>query len=110
MSVAWEARTGWPTTSLTAEPTASGAVVPVLRTLYGERLPDYRRLDLRASRRWQLCIGELELFVDVQNLLGERNVRGCDVALRGEGVNPEVVTAEKLWSGLVPSVGVRWAF
>ena len=113
-NVALEARSGWPTTAITAELASGedgeGQIVPRLGPLYGERLPIYRRLDVRASRRFHLRRGELRLFVDVQNLTDARNVRGFEISFETADGEVRVVKDEELWSPVVPSVGVRWAF
>ncbi len=121
---ALEARTGWPTTPIGARvapghpeggQTEQGddepEAVPVLGPLYGERLPTYRRLDLRASRRFDLRRGELELIFDVQNLTDAENRRGFEVEIEAEDDGEvEVEMDPKLWAGFIPSIGLRWAF
>ncbi len=111
VNLALEIHSGWPTTRLDAVPSGEGddesEIVPVLGPLYGERLPTYRRLDLRASRRFTLRRGELELFFDVQNLTDAANVRGFDVSFDDEA---EVEADRKLWAGFAPSFGIRWVF
>ncbi len=110
VNLAMEIHSGWPTTRLDALLVADGdetEVLPVLGPLYGDRLPTYRRLDLRVSRRFSLRRSELELLFDVQNLTDADNVRGFDVSFSDEA---EVETNRKLWSGIAPSFGIRWAF
>ena len=109
LHLAGETRTGWPTTAITAV-AAEDEIVPSLGPLNAERLPTYHRLDLRASRAWKLRKGRLELYVDLQNLTDERNVRGYDVALGEVSGMPTVVIGEKTWSRLTPSLGFRWSF
>ncbi len=114
LNLTLEIHTGWPTTRLDALQVAGeddeADVLPVLGPLYGERLPTYRRLDLRASRRFGLRRGELELFFDIQNLTDADNVRGFDVVFETEGDQAQVDETPKLWAGLAPSFGIRWAF
>ncbi len=114
LNLTLEIHTGWPTTRLDALQVAGeddeADVLPVLGPLYGERLPTYRRLDLRASRRFGLRRGELELFFDIQNLTDADNVRGFDVDFETEGDQAQVDETPKLWAGLAPSFGIRWAF
>ncbi|HEX5760946.1 MAG TPA: TonB-dependent receptor [Thermoanaerobaculia bacterium] len=112
VNLAWRYHTGWPTTplALRAEEDEEGEVelVPVLGPLNAARLADYHRLDLRASRRWQLGRVALDLFVDVQNLYDRRNLAGFDVAIdEDEGT---VVFEREDWPGLVPSAGVALEF
>ncbi len=112
-NLALELRRGWPTTAITAQPAAgdNSGFVPVLGPLYGDRLSDYLRLDLRASRSFELRLGELELFLDVQNLTDVRNVRGFEVGFEiNDDGEVQVDKRKKFWSPIAPSFGVRWVF
>ena len=99
----------------TLEEDDEGELEPVLTfgPIYGERLSDYHRLDLRASRRWQLKKGELAFFLDVQNLYDRENLAGFDVEFEveeGEGGEVRVVAVEETWAGILPSFGIDWKF
>ena len=83
-------------------------LVPVLGRLNGERLPDYRRLDLRLSRRWRLRSGTLTFFADVQNLFDRKNVAGLDLEVDEEA--GAIVAADEEWPGFFASAGVAWEF
>lgn len=115
VQVAWNARSGRPTTALTAGlETLDGEtrIAPVLGPINAERLPAYRRLDLRASRSWQRPSGsELELYILVQNLLRRRNTRGYDFEFeaRDDGT-VDVLRRPETWGGSIPSFGVQWRF
>jgi len=85
-------------------------IEPALGPLNGERLPDYFRLDLRVSRRWQTRHGELRFFLDVQNLTNAGNVRGFNVAFETSEMGVRVDKTEKYWGPLFPSFGLRWSF
>ena len=90
----------WPDPEAEPEP---GAVFGPLRS---ERFPDYHRLDLRASRGWDVRGGRLTLFVDVQNLYDRGNLAGFDVEIDDEeGV---VLMEAERWPGLFPSIGLSW--
>ncbi|HEX4953581.1 MAG TPA: TonB-dependent receptor [Thermoanaerobaculia bacterium] len=110
LSLAWRYHSGWPTTpvSLERREDEEGEVglVPVLGPLYSERLPSYHRLDLRASRDWQLRASKLVFFVDLQNVYNHRNQAGVDLAVDEDaGV---LRAEEETWPGLFPSLGIRW--
>lgn len=113
-NVAVEAHSGWPTTAIAARradgPDGEPVVEPVLGPLNGERLPDYFRLDLRVSRRWQVRRGELRFFLDVQNLTNADNVRGFAVAFETSEAGVRVDKTEKYWGPLFPSFGLTWSF
>lgn len=112
VNVAWRYHTGWPTTSIGVanDPDETGEPVfaPVLGPVNGERLPDYHRLDLRASRRWTLGATELSFYLDVQNLYDRENPGGFDIQ-----IDPDEGTLEsdtEAWPGLLPSLGVTVEF
>jgi hypothetical protein len=104
LSVAWRYHTGWPTSPVFAETDEDGEVIPVLGKLNSERLPSYHRLDLRASREWQLRSGRLTFFVDLQNVYNRRNLAGFDLQVDEDGIDAEPET----WPGLFPSIGFTW--
>ncbi len=111
LNAALRYRTGWPTTAISGGLDGEGEVVLVLGPLHGERVPDYLRLDLRASRSWRLTRGQLELYVEVQNLTNSDNVRGFDVEIEeGDDGVVEVETQEKTWGPPLPSIGLTWRF
>jgi len=122
LNLAWHYHSGWPTTPIEAvpeggiaesaepddpdEPEEEPGLVPAFGPLNSERLPAYHRLDVRASRRWELARGSLTFFVDVQNLYNRRNLAGFDVS-----VDPEEGSVEldgEHWPGLFPSLGITW--
>ena len=113
LNLAWRYHTGWPTTQLTIEERvdpASGAVTfaPVLGPLYAQRLSDYHRLDLRASRGWNLRAGDLTFYVDIQNVYDRNNIAGFDFEFdREAGL---VRSTPETWVGFLPSAGVTLEF
>lgn len=112
LSLAWRFHTGWPITPVSAAPGEDDEGEPenvaVLGPLYSERLPDYHRLDLRASREWTLRSGRLQLFVDLQNVYNRKNLAGFDIGLDEE--TGELVREPETWPGFFPSLGVSWEF
>jgi outer membrane receptor protein involved in Fe transport len=118
LNLAWRYRSGWPTTPVTVEtvpapedpddPESSedGELVPTFGRLNSQRLPDYHRLDLRASREILARRGRLIFYLDVQNLYDRDNVAGFDPIF-----DDDVFTLEpEIWPGIFPSLGVRWEF
>ncbi len=100
LNLAVRYHTGRPTTAI-------GEPELVLGPLYGERVPDYFRVDLRASRTFRLSRGELVFFLDVQNLTSRGNVRGFEVDLEGaDGVE----VSPNSWGRILPTFGVSWTF
>jgi hypothetical protein len=98
---------GWPTTPLVVSGTGTQVQIE-LGPLRSERLPAYRRVDVRASRR----VGAFTFFVDVFNALNQSNasnVNGFIVERQSDGsfstkrIDDPVV-------GVVPSFGISWQF
>ena len=87
--------------------------MPVFGPVYGERLPAYHRLDLRASREWRPKKGVLTFFLDVQNVYDRQNVAGFDVdfefGLNDDG-EIDIEAIHEIWGGIWPSFGISWEF
>jgi outer membrane receptor protein involved in Fe transport len=116
LHAAWLYHTGWPTTRVTGEvvrdPDGSAHVEPVLGPFHAERLPAYHRLDARLSRTWTLPLGQLDTYLEVQNLYDRENVRGFDDFSFGLGAEgePSVDFDTLSWGEFLPSFGIRWQF
>jgi outer membrane receptor protein involved in Fe transport len=116
VSLSYIVHTGWPTTAIDAELAApvdgapEAGIVPILGPLRNERLPTYQRLDLRLARPWKLRRGRLQAYLEVQNLLDRRNLRGYEPSFELVGDDVEVELEELTWGRLFPSAGVRWSF
>ena len=114
VQAAWRYHTGWPTTAIEIDNIAASdgepITRPVLGPLYGDRVEDYLRLDIRLQRRWQIRRGELSLYFDIQNAANTRNTRGFTVSL-DEGPDGLVVSqSSNSWGGRLPSFGLTWTF
>lgn len=107
LNLAWLYHTGWPLTPLRFEEGAGGQLVPVAGPLNSERVPDYHRLDLRASRDWKVRHGILSVFVDGHNLYARENVAGRDVNLADPAGEPLI---DERYPGFYASVGVAFEF
>jgi hypothetical protein len=115
----WVYHTGWPTTSVWAGYVEGPDGNPVLSydvgPFYQERLDDYMRLDVRASRTTRVGRkGSLTLFIDVQNLTNRENLRGFAIAdpewRQDAGSNWYITFPEEYWLPIIPSFGVSWQF
>ncbi len=102
LSLAAVFHTGRPTTPLRLDDSGELVIGPVDSL----RLPNYVRVDVRASRRFDLSLGNLLLYLDVQNLLDRQNVAGFDVEVDDD----ELMMMPEAWPGIVPSIGVVWEF
>ena len=79
--------------------------------LNSERLPAYHRLDLRATRRFELRKGTLDVYVDLFNAYNQSNLRSYDYVLRwidNQAMFARVPDEEQL--PFLPSIGFRWEF
>ena len=117
LNFAWQYHTGWPVTPISAalEEDDEGAIeaVAVLGPTNSSRLPDYHRLDLRASREWQTRSGTFGFFLEIQNLYDRENVAGFDPdfeIVEGPDGEPEVELAREIWGRILPSFGITWQF
>lgn len=132
LNLAGRWRTGWPTTPIEVFPietpedpgdpgegggddeseeivaaSDSAAFGARFGRLRSERLPDYLRFDLRASRRWATARGALTFYVDIQNLTDRRNLAGYGLVVDDEA---GVTVEPENWPGVVPSLGLVWEF
>jgi outer membrane receptor protein involved in Fe transport len=115
----WLYHTGWPTTAVEAElvrlvrhPEGAYQEVYTIGPFYAERLPAYHRLDLRASRTTSVGRGRLTLFIDIQNLYDQENLRGLEIDSKTWAAQPDgrilATFKEEAWFGIMPSFGISW--
>jgi hypothetical protein len=113
-SAAWQFHTGWPTTdviySLATLTNGRRVTVSANGPVYGLRLPDYHRLDLRATRRFELKRGELRVFLDVFNAYDRVNLIGYDHRVTVSGTQVTDVRKPREQLPFLPSLGVNWEF
>lgn len=107
MNLAGTYHTGWPTTPVTAR-FVGNTLVSAVGEQRTSRLPSYRRADLRVSR----SSGPLTMFVEVLNVLNNRNVTRIDGFDFNVAANDDVTAVPRYESVLtvLPSFGVTWRF
>lgn len=115
LSASWQFHTGWPYTDqiFYLERLNNGDLI--YSWTYGPtnalRGPDYHRLDLRATRVFQLKHGTLRVYVDIFNALNRQNGIGFDehhASIRqGQLV---VVKTPGTMLPILPSAGLSWTF
>ena len=130
-SAGWQYHTGWPSTPMEFQVDTLGVLDPnnlppgwrsctdgsCIQLLVTERpgeinsrrLPAYHRMDLRATRTFQVGRGTLSAFLDVFNLYNRENLRSYDykVELPSGRVIPNI--GETLLP-ILPSFGLTWEF
>lgn len=98
---------GWPTTPLLARVEGT-RLVTELGPRASTRLPDYQRLDFRASR----TAGAFSFFVELFNVLAHENVTRVNTFEFQQDPNGAVTASPVTDSviGILPSFGVTWRF
>jgi hypothetical protein len=75
-----------------------------------ERLPEYRRVDIRATRYFDLSHGRLSLFAELFNLFNSANPRGYHYNLNNDAGRYSVVRAYATQLPRIPAAGITWEF
>jgi hypothetical protein len=121
LSASWHYHTGWPVTEQFLDATVSEGpdgeidafiVKRGFGALNAQRLPAYHRLDVRATRRFRVGGGELEVYLDVFNLYNQDNLRGYFYSLNGDPTGyyrTERSDGEEMMP-ILPTLGFRWVF
>ncbi|MGH2652165.1 MAG: hypothetical protein ACRDHK_13265 [Actinomycetota bacterium] len=94
------------------EPDGTTTIEPVLGPRNSARVPDYHRLDVRASRHFRLRKGRLTVFAEITNLYDRDNVccvEDLSFVTRADG-SIRVDREDGFWMHRVPSLGVAWEF
>lgn len=122
VSAAWHIHAGWPYTPQTIQFDTltvfrgEGENWPLswreeFGPLNSERLPAYHRLDLRATRRFELKKGVLDVYVDLFNAYNQQNLRSYNYGLRYmNNQNMYVRLPNEEMLPFLPSIGLRWEF
>jgi outer membrane receptor protein involved in Fe transport len=106
-NVAGTWHSGWPTTPVLARVEGT-RLLTELGPRASTRLPDYQRLDFRASR----TAGAFSFFVELFNVLGRENVTRVNTFEFHQDANGAVTASPVMESviGVLPSFGVTWRF
>jgi hypothetical protein len=114
LGTAWQYHSGWPVTDIVFRDStlANGSLVVVSTAgpLFAERLPAYHRLDVRATRYFDLHRGRLAVFVDVFNLYDHENVNGYEYDLSRNGGTLITRRLPLTMLPVLPSIGASWEF
>jgi len=110
------ARSGWPTTPVTAEselqPDGSTEIVATPGRRNSDRFPYYARLDLKGSVVLPAARGRLRLEIDVTNITDRANVCCVDEFVFDTLPDGSIDTRTDLdhWLGATTAVNVEWSF
>ena len=104
---------GWPATHEEFYPVLNDFGQPDFairpQKLYGARLPDYMRFDLRGSRKWSSRYGDFSGWIEVINLTNHENVFGYDYFKNKTDSGQYFLDrGDELWFTIMPSLGVSW--
>jgi outer membrane receptor protein involved in Fe transport len=109
LAAAWH--TGWPTSELTLIETEETPIVATSQR-NEQRLDDYRTLDLRVARTFDLSgAGALTVFLEVNNVMNRSN--DCCVEYEVETEESEEMfldVSRRSYLPITPSLGVVWRF
>jgi hypothetical protein len=80
--------------------------------MFSERLPSYRRVDVRWTRFFHTRTGRVALFFEAYNLLGTRNLRGYSASWNIDGRTGRVFFGRESqeWIRRLPTFGIAWEF
>jgi hypothetical protein len=113
-SASWHYHSGWPTTEVSyiLIPLNNGKryAQRVVGPAYAAQLPDYHRLDLRATRRWEFRRSQLTASVDLFNAYNRTNLIGYAYSPVVSGTTVKTSREARDLLPLLPSVGVTWEF
>jgi hypothetical protein len=109
----WVFHSGWPATSTVFRAERVGNSLWSVASFgdwNGKRLPSYQRLDLRATRLFQVGDQRISFYVDVFNALNRKNAGGFEYSVTF--FNGNLLSQENYESLLprIPSIGISWEF
>jgi hypothetical protein len=114
-SAAGSVHTGWPRTDLLVEtinsPDGSSSLVATTTERNALRHSVFHSLDARASRDFDVAIGELTGFIEVTNLYNRENPCCTKYRVITDGAGNQSLDANQgNWLPIIPSLGVIWRF
>jgi outer membrane cobalamin receptor len=113
LGLSWQYHTGWPTTDLTYRyvPLDNGSAwLAEVGPYNALRLGPYHRLDLRATRRFQLQHGELRVYVDIFNAYNRYNESGINYQASVSGQTLTMHRSSEHMIPILPTAGISWEF
>lgn len=111
LSTAFQFHSGWPYTDLIlmSESTPEGTYYWLQADeQWGTRFKPYHRLDLRINRYFPLKKGRITAFVEILNILDQKNVRKYNYHLRRSNYYYYLEKEPEHWFGWMPSFGISY--
>jgi len=114
-SAAGSVHTGWPRTALMVEtvtnPDGSTSLIASTTERNSLRHSVFHTIDVRASRQFDVAIGELTAFLEITNLYNRENPCCTKYRLQSDGSGNQSLTSNQgNWLPIIPSLGVIWRF
>jgi hypothetical protein len=114
LSWSWQYHSGWPITNIAfGVDTLGNGNVRLTRTFespFADRLPGYHRMDLRATRTFDLKRGKLSVFLDVFNLYNRDNPQSYNYDISYRAGRLTVSRHVEPLLPRLPSLGATWEF
>ncbi len=111
----WQFHSGWPTTEVVVNervlPDGSVEIEPALGPWFGDRVPNYHRLDVRLGRDILFGAHQFNVYLEFINLYDHQNIRSFDDhALVFSGDETAIQFQSRDWLSFTPSLGLSYAF
>ena len=110
-NLAWQYHSGWPyTEKVYSVDTRDGVVLGWFGPgeLNGRNYEDFSRVDLRVNRYFNIGHGRVTAFLEIINLLNQKNVRCYEYDAVWSGGEWRTVRDPEYGFGLLPSIGIAW--
>ncbi len=107
-SIAGSWHSGWPTTE--AELLTEDPAVAITGPRNDEELSDYKTLDFRVSRDYQLPASSLTAFFEVSNVFAKQNDCCIEYEVNDEDGEFQLETEVNEYLPAIPSIGFIWRF
>ena len=111
LSTAFQLHSGWPYTGvkLVSQATPDGTVYWLQADeQWKARLNPYHRLDLRINRYFPLKKGRITAFIEVLNIMNQKNIRKYNYYLYRSGNGYSLGKEAEHWFGWMPSFGISY--
>jgi outer membrane receptor protein involved in Fe transport len=110
-NLAWQFHTGWPYTKETFRTDdRDGYTIGWFGPgeLHGERHKRFSRVDLRINRYFNIGHGRVTAFLEIVNLLNQKNVRSYEYSVNWANGQWRLDPEPQHWFTILPTVGIAW--